>query len=287
MAGGRPALRFALAPTLALVLVIAGAGPAGGAAPTESACRIEGDALTAADERLARSACEAARRRFVELVGAAPAALIFVEERDGYRIGILDGQAVVLWPSSRIMRARVGAGAGTGAGADAYVASQWSDVLRHEVAHALTAAHFFPDGEFESTGYGTPLPDWFEEGLAIWAEPAPSRETRLAAARALPAERLDLEAILTMRHPAAANPAALAVRDGAAAPRDQALWDFYQQSIAVLSFVHDEGGPEAVRELATRLRSDPADDRAIVGLPGLPDSFAEVRAAWRDWIAGS
>jgi hypothetical protein len=261
--------------------LLALAGLALPAAPATAACVIEGDALTAADADRALAACEAARGRFAELLGAAvPRVLVLVEERAGYRTGILEGHAVVLWPSSRAMARQLG----DGPVADAHIAKQWRDVLRHEIAHALTAAHFFPAGDFESTGYGTPLPDWFEEALAIWAEPAASRESRLAAARRLPDHRLDLHAILTMRHPAAGSRAALAVRDGAPPPADDALWDFYQQSIAVLAFIHGLGGPAAVRELAVRLTADPRDARAVVALPGLPATLDEVESAWSEWL---
>jgi hypothetical protein len=245
-------------------------------------CVVEGDSVAIADVERGRVVCKAARGRFVGLLGEpAPSVLVFVEERSGYRIGILEGRAVVLWPSSAAMARR----AGGGAVADAYVERQWREALPHEVAHALTAAHFFPEGRFASTGYGTPLPDWFEEGLAIWAEPRASRKSRVAAARQLPAHRLDLASILTMRHPAAGDAAALAVRDGAAPPADQALWDFYQQSVAVLAFIHDLGGPAAVRALASRFMAGRAGPDALVGLPGLPATFDAVAAAWRNWLA--
>jgi hypothetical protein len=251
------------------------------AAPAAASCVIDGRDVTAEDADRALRACVAARGRFVELMGEpVPQVLVMVEERAGYRVGILEGHAVVLWPSSHAMARQVG----EGPAADAHIASQWRDVLRHEIAHALTAAHFFPEGEFESTGYGTPLPDWFEEGVAIWAEPRASRESRLAAARALPDDRLDLRSILTMRHPAAGNAAAIAVRDGAAAPLDTSLWDFYQQSIAVLAFVHGLGGAAAVRELATRLTTEPGDPAAAVGLAGLPGTFEALEAAWWEWL---
>jgi hypothetical protein len=272
-------LRAALGTVAALAL---GVGPASG-----EECIVEvhgfGPAVPAdaADKQRARAACEAARDRFEELMGGpVPSVLILVEERSGYRIGILEGQAVVLWPSSTAM-ARV---VGPTDGAEAYVERQWGEALPHEVGHALTAAHFFPDGRFESTGYGTALPDWFEEGLAIWAEPQASRDSRLAAARRLPSDRLHLAGILTTPHPAAGSEAALAVRDGAPPPADAALWDFYQQSLAALTFVHDLGGAAAVRTLAARFMAGETGPAALAGLPGLPATFDGVTAAWRRWL---
>jgi hypothetical protein len=248
----------------------------------EPECTVEMYTPSAADEARARAACEAARARFVSLFGPdVPRVVVLVQERTGYRIGILDGKAVVLWPGSDALEARVR----DGPAGRAWIASQWSDVLPHEIGHALTAALFFPDGQFRPTGYGTPLPDWFEEGVAVWTEPEASRERRLEAGRSLPPGRLDLRTILTMRHPAAGDTAALAFRDGSSIPADPALWDFYPQSAAVLGFILDRGGPAAVRELARRLDEDPDDPYAIVALPGLPASFRAVDAAWREWLA--
>lgn len=258
-----------LAPTLALAAAPAAA----------DVCQIGGEALTPGDEERARAACERARSRFAGLMGdPVPAVLVLVQDRPGYRIGILDGQAVVLWPSSAAAAVQA---------AEAHVEEQWREALPHEIAHALTAARFFPDGRFEAVGYGTPLPDWFEEAVAIWAEPRPSRDRRLAAARELPARRLELATILTMSHPAAGDPAALAARDGAAPPSNAALWDFYQQSVAVLAFIHELGGQEAVRILASRLMAGYTGQAAVTGLPGLPGSFELVEAEWSAWLEAS
>lgn len=257
------------------------APPVTAASERDPACAVEG-ADNRADAERARVACELARARIGGLLGHdIPAVLVMVEARAGYRIGILDQRAVVLWPSSDAMAVR----AGTSAAATAHARAQWRETLPHEIGHALTAAHFFPDGEFTADGYGTPLPDWFEEGLAIWAEPMRHRDRRLAAARALPRDRLDLRAILSGEHPAARDAAALTARDGAAPPVDDDLWDFYPQSFAVLAFLHDRGGPDAVRELATRFMAGRTDPDTVVGLPGLPDTFEAVEADWSDWIA--
>jgi hypothetical protein len=172
---------------------------------------------------------------------------------------------------------------------DLHVASQWRDVLPHEAMHAMVAAHFFAAGDDLSAAYGTPLPDWFEEAVAIWAEPESQRGLRLAQARNLPPELRVLSGILATPHPAADNPALLAARDGAALPRwDRALWAFYPQAIAVLRFVHDAGGAAAVQVLAARLLAGHASDATVLaGLPGMPAEAAEVILAWERWLPAS
>lgn len=235
------------------------------------------------DRARARTACETARARFGELFGEpVPAIRIVLWDRTGYWIGTDDGRGTVFWPTSEVMASRIV----DEAAAERHVATQWSDVLPHESMHALLAARLEALGKPASGGsYGTPLPDWFDEAIAIWAEPLESRRIRLAAARALPDDMRDLRAILTSPHPAAGNTTAFKARDGTAARADDVLHAFYPQSIAVLAFVHALGGDEAVRALARRLIADPADAEAIVGLPGLPDHFADVVEAWRAWLS--
>jgi len=245
----------------------------------------------AADETRARQACETARERFAELFGEpVPPVRILLWDRPGYRTGLQGERAAVVWPTSRVMAAR----AKSAEAALPYVESQWNDVLPHEISHALLAARFFADERSgRHTGYGTPLPDWLDEGVAIWAETPRNRDARLRQARALPAERRDLLSILEMRHPGA-GATAEAIRNGAAPPPDEALWAFYPQSIAALAFVYDAGGADAIAELMRRLlaapvdasRPDPPSARdLLVDLPGLPDDFEGVVAAWNAWLA--
>lgn len=69
---------------------------------------------------------------------------------------------------------------------------------------------------------------------------------------------------------------------------DEALWAFYPQSVAVVSFVHEKGGAAAVHELVRRLVADPAQtDNALAGLPGLPALMRDVVAEWNAWIAAA
>jgi hypothetical protein len=49
--------------------------------------------------------------------------------------------------------------------------------------------------------YGSALPDWFDEAIAIWAEPARVRRLRLEDAKRRASEPLDLRALLGAVHP--------------------------------------------------------------------------------------
>lgn len=268
---------------IALPALLSGTDP--GASPADSAppepCRVTGVMESADDVALALSACEIARARFAELFGGpVPPVRIQLTRSAGYRIGTDDEGAAVLWPTSATMEASMGRG---------HVSLQWREVLPHEMAHALLTARFFAETEIPDSEYGTPLPDWLDEGIAIWAEPPESRAERIAQARALPLGRQSLAAILGSPHPAMANDAAWRMREGAAPPTDdEALWAFYPQSIGVLAFVMESGGPEALGALMERLLSAvvPPGVDLLSGLPGMPQDAAGVLEAWDAWLGG-
>jgi hypothetical protein len=250
-------------------------------ASEEPRCTVSGPAATSEDVTRALLACETARARYAELFGESPAAHIVLRNEAEYEIASAGGTGIVFWPGTQAL----GGGDAGAASRQAWLDVQWTEVLPHEVMHALTMAGFYGAGGADGhDGYGTPLPDWFEEGIAIWAEPAASRRGRLQQAQALPAERRQLFAILAGEHPVAGNAALLAPQPGAAVPRDEALRAFYPQAIAVLSFVFDTGGAAAIRELGQRLVRNPADSRALLRLPGLPVAEADLVDAWDRWL---
>jgi hypothetical protein len=245
-------------------------------------CGVSGSAADTADVSRARAACESARARFRDLFGSdAPSALIVLHDAAAYEVALAASVGVVFWPNSRALGVVPGAGAGAHRRADAH----WREVLPHEVMHALAMAHFYADADATSHGgYGTPLPDWFEEGVAIWAEPDHSRHGRLAQARRLPPAQRDLVGILRGVHPVAGNAMLMAPVPGSPIPADDAVHAFYPQAIAVVAFVHHHGGARAMRELGRRLRSDPGMPDPLLGLPGLPGTGDELAAAWHRWM---
>ena len=264
--------------TLLITALLLGLMPAPRA---DAPCVVSG-ATAAADEARALAACESARARFTALFGvAAPAALVMLREQPGYRTTASGATAVVHWGNGAALSAQYG----SNTAARRQIDQQWTDVLPHEISHALMIAHFYAQGGASAhRGYGTPLADWFEEAVAIWAEPEASRATRLAQARRLPRERQDLEGILSGAHPAASNGVYLAARNGAPASDSAALWAFYPQAYSVLAFVHEHGGTAAMRALIQRLDTH-AGAEMLLGLPGLPDERGALLTAWQRWLA--
>jgi hypothetical protein len=252
-----------------------------GFTPADGPCVVSGTS-TSADEARALAACETARARFTALFGVeAPAALVMLRDQPGYRTTASGATAVVHWGNGSALAAQYG----SSATARTQIDQQWTDVLPHEIAHALMVAHFYAQGGASAhRGYGTPMADWFEEAAAIWAEPEASRATRLAQARRLPRERQDLEGILAGAHPAATNGVYLASRNGVAVTGNAALWAFYPQAYSVLSFVHEHGGAAAIMMLAQRFDAHAGAD-LLLGLPGLPAERSELLSAWQRWLA--
>lgn len=269
-------MRLPRGAALILAALAAGIAPDRAAAVTGpgSNCRVSfafGAGAAPGEEARVRAACRSARASFAELFGdSVPPVRLILWEEPGYRTGVKGDTAVVFWPLDHARGALPDDPA----------------MLPHEIAHALVAARFFAREDEAAGDYGTPLPDWFEEALAIWAEPRSQRARRVEQARKLPPERRTLSVILESPHPAAAHDSILETRDGAPIPRDQALWDFYPRSIALLSFVFDRGGAKAVRALASRLQADPDDRRALTGLPGLPHDEWGLRLSWHAWLVG-
>jgi hypothetical protein len=256
----------------------------GTATPVPTNCEIvlEEVSFSPGDEARALHACETARSRFGDLFGdPVPEVRVHLWDQPGYRIGLQRGRAVVFWPTTTTMTPN----SADTAAVDRHLDLQWREVLPHEIAHLLLAARFFPDNPAAPAGgYGTPLPDWLDEAVAIWAEPDASRERRLQQARELPPARQDLRTILASPHPAAGRTASYIARDGTARQADDALWAFYPQAIAVLAFVHERGGPTAVQELVQRLIADPTDPMPLSGHPEAPTEIDDLMAAWDDWM---
>jgi hypothetical protein len=254
------------------------------AAP-RAACEVSGVTRSVSDVSRANLACQLARERFSTLLGGpVPDVTVILWEQAGYRTGVQGSRAVIYWPTGRTLQT----GSKDGA-VGPYGADPWQEVLPHEIAHVLLAVRFFGSGPEVSAGaggYGTPFPDWLDEAVAIWVEPATSRAARLGEARALPRSRREISTIMSARHPAAADANVLAMRDGAVPPADADLEAFYPQSIALLGFVFDRGGREGVERLAERLRAGGASDAGtLLGLPGMPLEPGALGALWSRWLA--
>ncbi len=152
----------------------------------------------------AHRACQDSRERFAKLFGGRAAEVRIVISRDeAITAGISKGAVNVWFPSSDTwedVAERLGF---RKKDLDNFVSDQWHNTLPHEIAHLLLTARLFPAGmPIDSTRYGTPLPDWFDEAVAIWSEPDSMVTHRLYEARAI-LPRVNLTDILDWEHPRA------------------------------------------------------------------------------------
>ena len=151
--------------------------------------------------------------------------------------------------------------------------------VTHEAAHRIATALLFPaDTGAPTPGrYGSALPDWLDEGVALLAEPTADQDARLGllfdgeTIYALPLRRF-----LYMAHPALSGlPAGGPVRR-----------TFYGQALAFSLFVQERGGPDALRGLTERLRAGVSQGVALTSTRGLPADGGALEQAWLAWLRG-
>ena len=306
--------------TIALLVLAACSSAPGGA----DACAVTGD-VSRADRGLAQSACTRARQRFATILGEPPSGTIALSASEGFT-GYTEGARwTLVWPTS----SRLAAGMGSASSAmesRRFVEEQWRDVLPHELGHVMFGAWLYSPGRDLAGEYGTYMPDWVDEAVAISMEPDTVRRERLAQARSFTTVP-PLTEVLAFRHPlrgrtneafstrVTSSPPCEGscdrerpgdtrtiteriYRDGrvtvdtAYAAGEQRLEAdplarFYVLSYALWSYVESRGGREAVGTMVARLRRNPRDPAALAGLPGLPRSVAELNADWRAWLTAS
>jgi hypothetical protein len=277
------------------------------------------------DFELARKACARVELRFAELFGdRAPTGGILLSRDPGIASEAGYGKWHLRWPVTVRLREAARSLGKT----DPSVIDEWETTLPHEIGHVMVAAYFYPNTLPVAEGeYGTPLPDWFDEAVAVWMEPPAMRRERLAQGRAM-LTHATLAQILRQRHPYAdladgayqtrivlngpcrrlcgsrARPAdtqrivSRVFRDGRveaettyfagdSLSRDEPEARFYAHSFAILQYVVDRGGRPAVHALSGRLRQHQFDPSVLIGLPGIPADSAALERDWHSWLTGS
>jgi hypothetical protein len=288
-----------LLPAVLLPTVMSSATPGG----DRGGCSVIGDA-DAQQVALALAACATSRQRLQELFGepAATVHLRFVPELPLTSFLVARGTVTAFVPALP-------------GDADSLGSFQhWERSAPHELAHALYNAR---------TGvrhvYGPGDGDWFVEAVAIWAEDDARRQQRIVQAASTHGRVLELPSVLRMHHPMQDSRGVslerittrtcrgecpgitdtLSIREftradgtrsvdtlAAGSPvlaQGEVATAFYAVAIAVLQFVHEHGGPAAVRLVEERLRAGAGND-ALVNVPGLPPAFEDFVREWEAWL---
>ena len=147
--------------------------------------------------------CRETAARVASLLGAPVNRVAIEVEDDAYALDVSfrDSGYVLRWPSRALWTA---AWRGWGLEEDTRQLNEWRDILlRHELAHVMSNATIY-DGPIRTPAhsYGTALPDWLDEALAIWGESDAGRNRRIERLKELDLDSIpDLTAILTARHP--------------------------------------------------------------------------------------
>ncbi len=174
-------------------------------------------------------------------------------------------------------------------------------VLEHEYGHLAVAARVHePDGS-GGAGYGTSLPDWLEESIAMAFTPAPP-EARAQAVAAIRRSSLPVTRFVADRHPGAAR---VGGAGGAkpwveieatirieGAPRSSEAPTvanlYYPFSQLFGEFLVDTAGPGALGELLALALSTNGPETGWPDVPEgsrLPEDAAALEAAFSAWLA--
>ena len=237
------------------------------------ACRVVADAEAAGQEVL--DGCARAGATLVRLLGrAAPAGLVLVSAAGERTPDAADGlrRAGERWSLALGTREVAGAlelGGGQHISVGGYAG--------HEAAHRIATAMLFPADTTPATpsGYGSPLPDWLDESLALLTEPELDQRARFGLL--FEGERiyaLPLRRFLYMAHPALSG----------AQPGSQLRRSFYGQSLAFAQFVQERAGADGLRLLVQRLQAGTTQGVALTGLPGLADDGGALEQEWLAWL---
>jgi hypothetical protein len=81
------------------------------------------------------------------------------------------------------------------------IAYQWSTVLPHEIGHLMLTRLVSTGVPIVEGQYGTQLPDWFDEAVAVWMEPVGSRDAEIAQLQRSIVFVPPLQELLGWKHP--------------------------------------------------------------------------------------
>jgi hypothetical protein len=198
--------------TSTLLAVLGACGPA----PPPPVCDVAGEA-PAADRAVVQRACERARASYADLFGvSAPPIRVYLSEHP-----LFDGRYerewwALRWPTAAAQEAvgrKLGfrpTGPGQFGSLEDWLADNREQLLPHEIGHLFVATALgvtdLPGGSIHQQAgrvYGTPLPDWFDESVAIWMEPRTHRDARLARVMVPGRPPPEIAAVLGSTHPAA------------------------------------------------------------------------------------
>lgn len=194
----------------------------------------------------------------------------------------------------------------TGTGFEALIARQIEQQLRlqtnaltHEVGH-LMLIHWVgkeTEGAKDEHRYGSPiLPDWFDEAVAVYLEPAEMKATRRGLMKANLKRYIPFDQFFTMEHPGKGLGMDLIERmKEGKRPRVEDILPFsalaeagmvfYPQCLSVLEFFIEIGGKGFVREMAEMLKQGKAITEIVERLPAeYPRKLTELEKLWLEWV---
>lgn len=140
------------------------------------------------------------------------------------------------------------------------IADSWGrSTVRHELAHLVV-------GQFGQSCVGGRRPTWLEEGLAMYAEGAPSEQVRSDLARGVRENSF----------------APVRSLNGAFPAHDAEASSAYSQSYSLVTFLREAYGQEKIQALLLALAQGAGTDAALEQVYGF--NVDGLEQAWRTWI---
>ncbi|MBI4617719.1 MAG: hypothetical protein HY720_29170 [Planctomycetes bacterium] len=175
------------------------------------------------------------------------------------------------------------------------------DALTHEAAHLMFLHHVNPGCiaalQQNFNGYGSFLPDWIDEAVAVYHEPESMKATRRQQMKELVDQHIPLSRFFTMNHPIGAHgPGAGGAGGIDPADLQKKLQElsqggvggeanlFYVQSLSVFEFMLEAGGPTFVRKLVEHLQKGGTTEAGLALLSRRELKTLEgFESAWVAW----
>jgi hypothetical protein len=232
--------------------------------------RVGGDHLDVFGEKeaagKASAEAEAAAARFVEIFGAAPPRGAIVLTKDGKPAKDKQKDLAYAKHGARwIWRWEAKKGL------------EPDETMTHELGHLFLI--FWLHGETPpGPQYGSRLPDWLDEGVANVLEGPNAHAAYDGEMRKRVAARthMPLTDLFACLHPQS--------RETSDRKKAEDRWLFYAQSWSVTAFLIDRGGIAAFRAIVSALK-DGKKLETVLGTKGLPNTVADLEAAWMAWAA--
>ncbi len=171
--------------------------------------------------------------------------------------------------------------------------------LTHEAGHMMSL-HAYKDGfkkdiKQYDDNYGSPFPDWFDEGIAVYHEIEPLRNQRKSHLRKMQGDLLSLKELFSMTHPIYKKKKEQEndekKKEGATVERHKLdnpgkMVKFYAQSYGIFQFFLEKEGKEFIRTVAEAFQKE-KEFKSVLNehAENVPTDISKLEKEWKQWLS--